>query len=272
MKSSTKLVILAAGRGRRMRRTAPGLVLSPEQREAASRGLKGLIPIGGRPYLDHIIGAAADAGVREICLVVGPGRHPVRERYERVEATRVKIVFAVQEEPLGSAHALLAAESFAGDDPVLVINADNYYPAAAIAGLCALEGNGLAGFRREVLVSRGNIPPERVAAYAIVTADADGLLTRIVEKPNAADVRSMAGSAYVSMTCWRFAPSIFAACRAVPRSARGEYEVPDAVMWASRSLGEQFRIVPVNEPVLDLSCQEDIPSVEAHLRGREVRL
>lgn len=255
-----------------MQRTPPGLMLTPEQREAASRGLKGLIPIHGRPYLDYVIGAAVDAGVREICLVVGPGTNPIRERYERVAWERARMEFAVQEEPLGSAHALLAAEGFAGDDSVLVINADNYYPGPAIASLRAIEGSGMAGFRTEVLVSRGNIPADRVAAYAIVTADADGVLTRIIEKPKAADVKAMAGSGYVSMTCWKFGPAIFAACRAVPRSARGEYELPEAVMWAVGSLGERFRIVPVDEPVLDLSCQEDIASVEAHLRGREVRL
>lgn len=255
-----------------MRETPPGLVLTPEQREAASRGLKGLIPIHGRPYLDYVIGAAADAGVQEICLVVAPGPNPIRERYDGLAGDRVRIEFAVQEEPLGSAHALLAAERFARGDSVLVINADNYYPARSIASLRAIEGSGLAGFRKDVLVARGNIPAERVAAYAIVAGDEDGFLAEITEKPKASDVGAMSASGYVSMTCWKFGASIFGACRTVPRSARGEYELPEAVMWAVQSLGERFRIVPVDEPVLDLSCQEDIPSVEAHLRGREVML
>ena len=128
----------------------------------------------------------------------------------------------------------------------------------------------MAGFRRETLTGSGNIPPERVAAYALVSTDADGFIDEIVEKPGPADIARLEGHAWISMTLWRFLPSIFDAARRVPRSARGEYELPEAVAMLVRE-GERFRVVPVNEPVLDLSSRADVESVAMHLRGIEVR-
>ena len=267
----TKAVVLAAGRGTRMQADSPGVRLDEAQREAAARGLKGLIPFHGQPYLSYVLSALADAGIGEVILVVRPGADPIRAHYEAIRTERLRIRFAVQEEPLGTAHALLMGEEQVGGEPFLLINSDNYYPAPALAAVAALEGSGMAGFRREVLSTRGNIPPERVAAYALVSTDADGFIEEIVEKPDAADIARLEGHAWISMTCWRFEQTIFAAARAVGRSRRGEYELPDAVAGLVRS-GERFRVVPVEEGVLDLSSRADVPSVAERLAGIEVRL
>lgn len=270
--TASKAVILAAGRGTRMREGQPGARLDEAQRRMAERGLKGLIPFHGHPYLSYIISALADAGFREICLVAGPEPDAIRSHYQGVETRRVRITFAVQEEPLGSAHALLAAEPFVDGDPFLVINSDNYYPAAVLTKMRELEGSGLAGFRRDVLVTGGNIPADRVAAYALVTTDEQGCLLEIIEKPEPEEVRRLEGRSWVSMTCWRFSASIFEACRSIRPSVRGEYELPDAVSHAVRALGERFRVVPVDEPVRDLSHRADIESVGEALQGRSVCL
>ncbi|HUR20811.1 MAG TPA: hypothetical protein VMZ90_08385, partial [Vicinamibacterales bacterium] len=47
-------VVLAAGRGTRMRQPSPGVLLDPGQAAMADIGLKATIPIGGRPFLDHL--------------------------------------------------------------------------------------------------------------------------------------------------------------------------------------------------------------------------
>jgi dTDP-glucose pyrophosphorylase len=268
----TDVVILAAGRGTRMRRPASGATLTESQRRMAEQGLKALIPIHGRPYLDFVISAAADAGARRVCLVVGPATTAIRAHYEAVATERVRIEFAVQDEPLGSAHALLAAEGCVGADPFLVLNSDNFYPSPVLAAMRQMEGSGMAGFRRESLVAGGGIPAGRVAAYALATADADGCLDTIVEKPDADAMRELEGRSWISMTCWRFDPSIFTACRAIDRSSRGEFELPDAVLHARRELGTCFRILPTDQPVLDLSSQDDVPRVAERLAGTGVRL
>jgi dTDP-glucose pyrophosphorylase len=271
MGSVTKVVILAAGRGTRMRAAAALPSLDAAQQHAADLGLKALIPFHGHPFLSHVLTTIADAGVPDVCLVVGPGTDPIRVHYSALLPRRLRFAFAVQQEPRGSADALLAAETFTDGDDFLLINADNHYPAAAFAALCALDGPGLIGFSHAGLL-QGNISAARLAGYAVVRADAAGYLQSITEKPPAAVLRSHGDEAMFSMTCWRFNRGIFAACRAADASPRGEIELPDAVMHAATVMKERFRVVPLDEPVLDLSTRPDIPAVAARLRGRSVHL
>jgi dTDP-glucose pyrophosphorylase len=267
----TKAVILARGLGTRMRRAADGAALDQAQSRAADTGVKGMIPIG-RPFLDFVISALADAGCREVCLVIGPEHHAVRDYYSReVSPSRVRIRFAVQAEPLGTADAVAAAEPFAAGDEFLVVNSDNYYPVSVFEAVRGLPGAGLAGFERAALSKDGNIDDDRVSRYAVLRVSEDGLLEDIVEKPDAAAWARTGADALISMNCWRFGPAIFDAARHIPRSPRGEYELADAVKEAIRR-GERFHVVPVSAGVLDLSQRGDIPSVARRLAGVEVRL
>ena len=72
------------------------------------------------------------------------------------------------------------------------------------------------------------------------------------------------------MNCWRFDGRIFEACRAVTRSARGEFELPEAVALAARR-GVRFRAIPAAGPVLDLSRRADTADVERRLAGVDPR-
>ena len=273
MSSLSKAVILARGLGTRMRREDGSARLSREQAVAAQTGAKALMPVGSRPFLDHVLSALADAGLTQVCLVVGPGPQPLRERYNKdIVPRRLRIAFAVQERPLGTADALAAAESFTGGEEFLALNSDNYYPLSAYAALRALEGSGLPVFRRRTLTEVGLIPAERVAQFALVKLDGEGCLENIVEKPDAAAAAALDDESLVSMNCWRFSSAIFRACRAIPLSPRGELELPQAVQYAVSRLGERFRAVPCEEPVLDLSTRADVSVVAERLRNIPVRL
>ena len=74
------------------------------------------------------------------------------------------------------------------------------------------------------------------------------------------------------MNCWRFGPTIFEACRSIDRSLRGEYEIPDAVLYSVQQQCVRFRIVPSDEPVLDMTGPGDIESVKSRLAHEEVSL
>jgi glucose-1-phosphate thymidylyltransferase len=272
MPDTTKAVILARGLGTRMRRAADGPAIDASQAAVADTGVKAMIPIG-RPFLDYVLGALADAGVTQVCLVVGPEHDAIRRYYrENVRAERLEIAFATQVRPLGTADAVLAAEAFAADSHFLVINSDNYYPAEVLARLRRLGAPGLAGFEQGALVREGNIDAGRVRKYAVGEVDPDGRLAGLTEKPDEEAWRSAGARALISMNCWSFGPSIFEAARRIAPSPRGELEITDAVRYAMTRLGVRFTVVPIAAGVLDLSVRTDIPSVARRLEGTDVRL
>jgi len=185
-----------------------------------------------------------------------------------LETHRLRLSFAVQPAPLGTADAVLQAQAATGGQPFVVINSDNIYPAAALAAIGDLNGRGLVGFEPAALVALSNIPPDRIRAFGLVR-QRDGWLESITEKPD--PDAGWGPEAAVSMTCWRFEPSIFDMCRAVEPSARGELELPAAVALAIAH-GERFRVLPMAAPVLDLSVRDDVPGLERRLAGREPSL
>jgi dTDP-glucose pyrophosphorylase len=178
----------------------------------------------------------------------------------------------VQAKPRGTADAVAAAEAFAGDDDFLMINSDNYYPLSAVRSLRQTSGSAVAAFERDAMIRGSNIPADRVVKFAAVEIDASGYLKRIVEKPDAATLAALGPTVYLGMNCWRFTPAIFEACRRITPSPRGELEVTDAVQLAVDELGERFRVLTFDDPVLDLSTRGDIAPVAARLAGTEVRL
>ncbi len=260
-------VILARGLGTRMR--APGAALDARAAAIADTGVKALIPIG-RPFLDHVLHDLAEAGVREAVLVIGPEHHDLRTYYGALPTTRLRVVFAVQQQPRGTADAVMAARDAVAGRPFLVLNSDNLYPAAALRPLAALAGPGLVGFRRSGLLA-GNIPAERVARFAAISTATDGTLARIVEKPAEAELAALGADPLLSMNCWAFDERIFAACAATPPSPRGELELPDAVLRSMRA-GVTYHVIERGEAVLDLSSRDDIAAVRAALAGHAVHL
>lgn len=249
-----------------MRAQGSGARLAPEQTAAADKGLKGMMPFG-RPFLDHVLHSLADAGVRDVAIVLGPDHDDVRAYYRTLRTSRTRIALVTQAEPLGTADAVLSAETWTGADPFITLNSDNLYPVDVLARLVATDGPAVPGFARGAL----GLPLERTAAFALIDADERGCLRRIVEKPGVAAVEAAGPHALISMNVWRFDARIFAACRDVPVSERGERELPQAVGLAA-SRGVCFEVMPVEAGVLDLSTRGDVPDVARRLEGARVEL
>lgn len=265
-----KAVVLARGLGTRMRREDGSAALSDTQAAVAASGVKALMDVG-RPFLDYVVSALADAGVEEVCLVIGPEHEALRDYAAATAGGRVRVTTAVQEQPRGTADAVAAARDFAGDERVIVVNSDNYYPAEALRALAAAPGGALLGFDRRALVERSNVPAERIRAFALVTADADGHLVDIVEKPDEQTLAALGEDAPVSMNAWLFTPTIFAACDRVEPSPRGELEIIDAVRLLLAD-GETLTVVPAAVGVLDMSSRADVAAVQDALSTVEVAL
>jgi dTDP-glucose pyrophosphorylase len=261
----SRAVILARGLGTRMRRANSDSPLSTDQAKAADTGIKGMIPVG-RPFMDYLLSALADAGFTDVCLVIGPEHESVRAYASTLSARRIRVTVAVQPEPRGTADAVGAAETFAGADGFLVLNSDNYYPVDVLRQVRSLPGPGLAAFLARAMIEEAGVPPERVAGFPRVEVDPDGVLTRLrTDRPARPDD-------YVSMNCWRFESLIFDACRSITPSPRGELELPDAVQYSIGRLGARYRVIHSDLPVLDLSTRADIARVTRQLAGVTVSL
>ena len=145
----TRAVVLARGLGSRMREADGSAQLSPQQAEAAAAGHKAMMPINGRPFLDYLLSALADAGVSDVALVVAPDHERLRRHYvDEAPPSRLRLAFIVQPEAVGTANAIAATRPWMGDESFLAMNSDNLYPVRALrdlarrAGSCAAESWG----------------------------------------------------------------------------------------------------------------------------------
>jgi dTDP-glucose pyrophosphorylase len=263
-------LVLAAGRGTRMQHDDPAARLDPAQVRVAARGLKCMIPDArGRPFIDHVLTTLASAGIESVGLVVPADHATIAAHLEAHPPRRLAVHLLVQPAPTGTAHAILAAEAWTAGRDFLSLNADNLYDPTLLAELAELPGAGCAAFDADALVRASNFPAERVQAFALLQIRPDGFLSRIVEKPDAAQLAGLGGAPLVSMNVWRFGPPIFDACRAVPRSVRGEFELPEAVALAIAS-GMPVHAVRTATAVLDLSSRGDVHTVAQRLAMRTV--
>jgi UDP-N-acetylglucosamine diphosphorylase/glucosamine-1-phosphate N-acetyltransferase len=193
-------VILAAGEGTRMR---PLTASTP----------KPMLPVADRPLMAHTADAAVEAGVGELVLVVGYEQDAVRDHFGD-DYRGVPVSYAVQEEQLGTAHAVQAAADHL-DGEFAVLNGDDLYDPAGLADLFA-GGPAVGTYEAE--------DPRPYGVFAIE----DGTVTGIVEKPADPPSNRVNVGAYVF-------PGEARNWLDVPLSERGEHEITDVL---ERVIGE----------------------------------
>ena len=238
-------VILAAGRGERMRSPTP----------------KVLHPIAGRAMLDHAIDAARDAGCERIVVVVGDHSPAVRAR---VVARLGEASVALQDPPLGTGHAVLAAKGalagFVGN--VLVTYADGpLLTAASVAPLFDLRA---AGADIAVLGFESRDP----GGYGRLILDAGGALTRIVEAKDA-NTEERAITACNSGVLLADAGLLFGLlARVGAANAKGEYYLTDVVGLAVGD-GRSVRVALADEDeVAGVNSQVELAAAERAFQTR----
>ncbi len=153
------VVILAAGKGTRMRSSRP----------------KVLHALAGRSLLEHVIHTAHALGPRAIHVVYGHGGEQVPEALRHLDVRWVR-----QEPQLGTGHAVQQAMPGVGGDTVLVLYGD--VPLTRLATLRALLA-AAAGGTLAVLTAELADP----SGYGRIVRDASGRVTRIVEQKDASD-------------------------------------------------------------------------------------
>lgn len=246
----------------------PVLVVLAAGRATRYGGCKPLAPVGpnGEPVLDLLASDALAAGFGTLVLVIGPSTGPaIRYHVERTWPESVDVRFALQEAPLGTVHAVLAAEDeLPKDSSFGVANADDLYGEAALGLLAGqLAGDDpasiLVGFRlRDAVI--GDQPVTR----GICQVDGDGLLRGLDERRQVVpteDGRFVSGDgrqpkeldpeAVVSVNLWGFRPAMRAVLEAamagaVHASEESEVLLPEVVGRVVK--GERFDEVPPPPP------------------------
>jgi len=110
-------IVLAGGLGTRLRAAVPDLP-------------KPMAPIGGRPFLEYLLGYWTGQGVTRFTLSVGY-RHEAISAHFGTAFRGVPIAYAIEKQPLGTGGGLLlATRSLSTAGPILVLNGDTYFEVA----------------------------------------------------------------------------------------------------------------------------------------------
>ena len=241
-------VILAAGQGKRMMSPLP----------------KVLHRVGGRAMLDAVIDACQGLGCERIVVVAGREPSPVADHARRRLGADGA---AIQDPPLGTAHAVLAAREalagFSGD--VLVTNADApLLGAAAVEPLFAVRP---AGADLAVLGFRAAEP----GAYGRLLTGAGDRLERIVEAKDAT-AEELARNTCNSNVMVAPAALLFELLERVGNdNAQGEYYLPDIVGLAA-GRGLDVRVAWAEEgDLLGVNSQAELAAAEAAFQARRRR-
>ena len=206
-----KAVILAAGEGRRCR-------------PLTQTRSKVMLPVGNRPFMEHVINALAENGIQDLYIVVGYQKERVMDHFEDGVDFGVNITYLEQNELLGTAHALGKAENYI-DEPFLVVNGDNLIDSRAVSELISARGDNviLAALRRHS------------GDYGVLMVEQERVKA-IVEKPG----RPCSG--ILNTGAYKFSPEIFQDIHNTPLSERGSYELTETI---SQMIAEGREIVPL---------------------------
>jgi bifunctional UDP-N-acetylglucosamine pyrophosphorylase/glucosamine-1-phosphate N-acetyltransferase len=238
-------VILAAGQGTRMKSPTP----------------KVMHRVGGRTMLDRAIDAVQAAGCERVVVVVGTHSPEVRAA---VVSRLGEAAVAVQDPPLGTGHAVLAAhEALADfDGEVLVTNADcPLLEGKDLEPLFALRAQGvglaLLGFE-----------PADAALYGRLIRGADGHVIRIVEARDASEEERHVKACYSGMMAADRAQLFGWLARVGNNNVKGEYYLTEVVAIAVSDDVQVRAVFAPESAVMGADSQAQLAAAEAIFQQR----
>jgi mannose-1-phosphate guanylyltransferase / phosphomannomutase len=158
-----KAVVMAGGEGTRLR-------------PLTSNQPKPMVPIVGKPCMEHIVELLKKHGFDDIVVTLAFMPQAIRSYFGAGEAQGVSIRYSVEESPMGTAGSVKLAED-ALDESFLVISGD---------ALCDIDLAQLVRFHeeKEALVTIGLVSVDNPLEFGIVVTDEDGRIERFLEKPS----------------------------------------------------------------------------------------
>jgi dTDP-glucose pyrophosphorylase len=199
-----KAVLLAAGRGTRMRELTQELP-------------KPMLQVRSKPVLQHIIEGLRDAGLTDFLIIVGWHADVVRDHFGDGSKLGVRMEYATQAVQDGTGKVVDLGRGFADNDPFILSYGDILIGPENYPRICA----ALAGAEAVVSVKRN----EDVSQGGAVFVNDSFELIDLREKPKPGEPTSPWYNAGV----YAFRSSIFKHIAKLERSPRGEYELTDAI-------------------------------------------
>ncbi len=241
-----RALVLAGGAGTRLR---PMTYTSAKQ----------LLPVGNKPVLFYGLEAIRDAGIIDVCIVVGDTAPAIRSAVGDGQSFGLNVTYVRQDAPLGLAHAVLVARDFLGDDDFVMYLGDNFI----LGGITEL----VEEFRElrpdaQILLAAVDDPRQ----FGVAEFDDTGQVIGLEEKPE----RPKSDRALVGV--YLFTPAIHESVRRLQPSWRGELEITEAIQWLIRA-GHKVTATPVSGYWKDTGTVVDL--LEANrmvLEGMQPRL
>ncbi|MEO0512182.1 MAG: NTP transferase domain-containing protein [Planctomycetota bacterium] len=241
-------IIMAAGKGTRMKSDLP----------------KVCHPVGGRAMVTAVVDSCLEAGCDRVVVVVGYKQELVREALAEYGD---RVAFAVQEEQLGTGHAVVcaraASEGFGERDTFVLAGDGPLIRASTLTTL--LDRHRSTGAVASLATSVLDDP----TGYGRVVRDGGGGFERIVEQKNASEAELAIREVNPSYYCFGVSHMFSALERVEKNELTGEYYVTDipAILKGDGGRVEVVEAVPA-EDVLSINTPEHLAVVDRMFRER----
>lgn len=179
---------------------------------------KQLVPVANKPVLFRVIEAIAEAGIRDIGIVVGDTAEEVKTATGDGSRWGVQIEYIQQEAPLGLAHAVKISQNFLGRERFVMFLGDNVIQGGISKLIAQFEHSD---YNCQIVLKKVQKPEQ----YGVAEIKPDGSIHKLVEKPR----EPKSNLALVGI--YMFDSHVFEAVNVIKPSRRGELEITDAIQY-----------------------------------------